>query len=183
MNFLNEAWISLREFTLDMAVMLTFVGIVLAAVLVNAFVIRKESFNRWKEEEGEGATASAGVGIFSIIGIAFIGALIVFIASALFSSEAKAGAYSDMFKNGSWNNGAYAFIGVDYTFKTSPQCVEGTADDQATSNMGFGWQAWRSYNKRHEANLQMTHHSCVIGKDRNGYDGAGFQYKYWFYRK
>jgi hypothetical protein len=141
-------------------------------------LIDGKSFNEWKQKEGKGAFASAILGIS--VFVAFISALTLIVMSI---PKADASGYSDMFKGGSWNNGVYAYIGVDYTKGVSPQCVEGSADDRATSNMGFGVQAWRSQNRQHELNAQITHHSCVLGKDRNGYDGIGIEYKFWIYRK
>jgi hypothetical protein len=154
-------------------VMITMILGVIALLLFYVFVVKGESFGEWKKTTGKGSLASAALGIAVIVGSA-IGLTL------LFSPKASA---SDMFGDWTWNNGVYTYIGIDYTKGVSPQCVEGGADDRATSNMGFGWQAGRSADKRHELNAKTTHHSCVLGKDRNGYDSLfGLEYRYWIYR-
>ena len=181
MEFLNSIWSAFVSFVFDIAFMLTIIFLVIAFVFAKAFLWKKKVFSEWKDSEGKGSIASAALGIVSIIGMSFFAALVVFLVSG--SSNANANRYSDMFIDGSWNNGVYTFIGVDYTRGVSPQCKKGGADDKATSNMGIGWQSWRSLNKRHELDVQFTHHSCVIGKDTNGYDGLGGKYVYWIFRK
>ena len=162
-------------FVADLKVIVFFIVAILAAASFYVFVIKRKSFSFWKQSEGKGAAASAGLGISVIIGLAFIGY------SLFYSANAKAG--SDMFLSGTWFNDAGVYIGIDSTLKTSAHCVEGGTDDRLTSNMGFRGSLWRHENKRHDVSIKYTHNSCVFGKDRNGYDGIGGTYTYWFYQK
>jgi hypothetical protein len=159
----------------DMKIMLSFIAVILGLASFYVFIIKGKSFAFWKKNEGEGSAASAALGISVIVGFAFIGY------SLFYSANAKAG--SDMFLGGTLFNEFGVYIGIDSTFKTSPQCVEGGTDDKLTSNMGAVGNIWRHVNKRHDLSGKLTHHSCVFGKDRNGYDGLGLMYTYWFYRR
>lgn len=120
----------------------------------------------WLKGEGKGALASAAKGI-----------VVVLLGGFLLSWFNPAKAQSSVFdtKYGSFFNYAYTYIGVDYTRKVSPQCVPGSTNDRFTSNMGFGVNFWQSPGKDWLLDIRHTHHSCVIGHDRNGYDGVGFQ--------
>jgi hypothetical protein len=162
-------------FIADLKYIVFFIVAFLAAASFYVFKIKGKSFAYWKRNEGKGASASAALGISVIIGLAFLGYTI------FYSPPVKA--ESDMFLNGTWFNNAAVYIGIDSTRKTSAQCVEGGTDDRLTSNMGFHGSIWRHRNKRHDVSGKLTHHSCVFGKDRNGYDGVGGTYTYWFYKK
>ena len=165
MNFLNEARIAL-----------IITGIVIFIAAIYVFVFLGKSFKGWKVKEGRGAAASAVLGVGSIILIAFI-----FSALAAIFGSSKAHASTDM--NGTFFNYTSVFLGIDHTFKVSPQCVEGGTDDRLTSNLGINQNLWRSYNKVHDVSLRLTHHSCVWGKDRNGYDGLGLSYSWTLIRR
>jgi len=162
-------------FVAEMKTMLLFIVVILGLAFFWVFGIKGKSFKFWKNNEGEGSAASAALGIFIIIGFAFVGY------SLFYSANTKAS--SDMFMGGTLFNEFGVYIGIDATLKTSAQCVEGGTDDKLTSNMGLVGNLWRHQNKRHELDGKYTHHSCVFGKDRNGYDGLGLNYTYWFYRR
>tara|TARA_R110000772_G_scaffold170373_2_gene282261 strand:- start:1289 stop:1798 length:510 start_codon:yes stop_codon:yes gene_type:complete len=164
-NFLNEARIAL-----------IITGIVILVAAIYVFVFLGKSFKGWKVKEGRGAAASAVLGVGSIIFLAFI-----FSALAAIFGPSKAHADTDM--NGTFFNETSVFLGIDHTFKVSPQCVEGGTDDRLTSNLGINQNLWRSYNKVHDVSLRLTHHSCVFGKDRNGYDGLGIIYNWTLIRR
>jgi hypothetical protein len=165
MNFLNEARIAL-----------IITGIVILVAAIYVFVFLGKSFKGWKVKEGKGAAASAVLGVGSIILIA----LIITLVGAIFGSS-NANADTDM--NGTFFNDTSVFLGIDQTFKVSPQCVEGGTDDRLTSNLGINQNLWRSYDKVHDVSLRLTHHSCVFGKDRNGYDGLGLSYNWTLIRR
>ena len=158
MNFFTEMWI---------AIIITM--IVISAGIIYVFVYMGKSFAAWKAREGKGAAASALLGVFSIIALAFI----ISVTGAVFGSF-KANAQTDM--NGTFFNDTSVFMGIDHTFKVSPQCVEGGIDDRLTSNLGINQNVYRTHDKTHAIDLRYTHHSCVFGKDRNGYDALGLHY-------
>ena len=116
MNFLNEARIAL---------IITSIVIFIAAIYV--FVIIGKSFKGWKVKEGKGAAASAVLGVGSII---LLAAAITLVGAIFGSSNANA----DTDMNGTFFNDTSVFLGIDHTFKVSPQCVEGGTDDRLTSN-------------------------------------------------
>jgi len=157
-NFLKEAWVALIV-----------TMIVISASMIYVFVLMGKSFSKWKSEEGRGAAASALLGVGSIIAIAFI----ITIIGAIFGAS-KANA--DM--NGTFFNSTSVFLGIDHTLKVSPQCVQGGTDDRLTSNLGIDQNIWISSSRVHNISLRYTHHSCVFGKDRNGYDGFGLMYSW-----
>jgi hypothetical protein len=165
MNFLNEARIAL---------IITSIFIFIAAIYV--FVIIGKSFKGWKVKEGKGAAASAVLGVGSII---LIAAAITLVGAIFGSSNANA----DTDMNGTFFNDTSVFLGIDHTFKVSPQCVEGGTDDRLTSNLGINQNIWRSYDEVHDVSLRYSHHSCVFGKDRNGYDGLGLSYSWTLIRR
>jgi hypothetical protein len=165
MDFLSEAGIAL-----------IITGIVISAAAIYVFVFLGKSFKGWKVKEGKGAAASAALGVGSIILIAAFITLV----GAIFGSS-NANAETDM--NGTFFNDTSVFLGIDHTFKVSPQCVEGGTDDRLTSNLGINQNIWRSYNKVHDVSLRYSHHSCVFGKDRNGYDGLGLSYSWTLIRR
>jgi len=158
LNFIKEAYIAL-----------IIVCIVLTAAMIYVFVITRNSFSKWKAREGKGAAASALLGVFSIIALAFI----IYLVGAVFVAF-KANAQTDM--RGTFFNDTSVFMGIDHTFKVSPQCVEGGTDDRLTSNLGINQNIFRTHDRTHAIDLRYSHHSCVFGKDRNGYDALGLHY-------
>jgi len=100
--------------------------IVVSAGMIYIFVYLGKSFAGWKAKEGQGAAASALLGVGSIIVIAFV----ISVVGAIFGSS-NANADTDM--NGTFFNDTSVFLGIDHTFKVSPQCVEGGTDDRLTS--------------------------------------------------
>tara|TARA_R110000772_G_scaffold198279_2_gene308964 strand:- start:307 stop:825 length:519 start_codon:yes stop_codon:yes gene_type:complete len=166
LDFLEEAIVALG---------LTLLVIIFAMIWV--FGIGKKSLKVWISKEGKGAIASAALGVVSIIGIAAFLTLV----TGVFASS-KANAASDMFTEGTWFNETSVFLGIDSTLKVSPQCVEGGTDDRLTSNLGIRQNIWRSQSKVHDITFKYTHHSCVFGKDRNGYDGFGLEYNWYIFR-
>ena len=158
LNFIKEAYIAL-----------IIVCIVLTAAMIYVFVITRKSFTAWKAREGKGAAVSALLGVFSIIALAFI----ISVVGAVFGAF-KANANTDM--NGTFFNNTSVFMGIDHTSKVSPQCVQGGTDDRLTSNLGINQNVFRTHDKTHAIDLRYTHHSCVFGKDRNGYDALGLHY-------
>jgi len=84
---------------------------------------------------------------------------------------------------GTWFNEAGVFIGLDRTFKQSPQCQANTVDDRGTSNLGVWGNLWQSDSKRVQVNLKYTHHSCALGADRNGYDAAGVELRWTLWKR
>jgi hypothetical protein len=165
MNFLNEVRIAL---------IITGIVILIAAIYV--FVFLGKSFKGWKVKEGKGSAASAVLGV----GLIMLIAAFITLVGAIFGAS-NASAETDM--NGTFFNDTSVFLGIDHTFKVSPQCVEGGTDDRLTSNLGINQNLWRSYNKVHDVSLRYTHHSCVFGKDRNGYDGLGLSYSWTLIRR
>ena len=111
----------------------------------------------------------------------FLGKSFIFSALAAIFGSSNANAETDM--NGTFFNDTSVFLGIDHTFKVSPQCVEGGTDDKLTSNLGIRQNIWRSGNKVHDVSFKYTHHSCVFGKDRNGYDGFGLEYNWTLIRR
>ena len=145
-----------------------FVGIIIAVVI--AILLWRVGFKNlpafFKTKDGKGAIASMVLGV-----------LVVSIVGVLMLFSGKANAQSSILDNrsGHFFNYAYTYAGVDYTRKVSPQCVAGSQDDRLTSNMGFGLNVWESTSRRVSMDIQYTHHSCVIGVDRNSYDGLGLR--------
>lgn len=114
-----------------------------------------------------------------ILGIAVIvvtGILVTLITGLFTKSNAESVLDT---RYGYFLNNAYVFAGVDYTKKVSPQCVAGSFQDNLTSNMGMGLNLWQSPSRKVHVDVQYTHHSCVLGVDRNSYDGAGIRVM-WF---
>ena len=169
MNFIIDFFINA-----GVALLITLIVILAAGIYV--FVYCKRSFSEWKAKEGKGSAASALLGVSAIMLLA----LIITVLGAIFGAS-NANADTDM--NGTFFNDTSVFLGIDHTFKVSPQCVEGGTDDRLTSNLGINQNIWRSYNKIHDISLRYTHHSCVFGKDRNGYDGLGLNYNWTLIRR
>lgn len=144
--------------------------VLIIAVVVAILLFRigpKNLPSFFKTKDGKGAIASMllGIGVIVVVGV-------------LMALGNKAHAQTNTILDnrfGHFFNYAYTFAGVDYTRKVSPQCVAGSQDDRLTSNMGFGLNLWESNSRRVSMDLQYTHHSCVIGVDRNSYDGLGLR--------
>lgn len=161
----------LEEFLHQSASVVVIVGTAILASMAYAFIVRSQSFSKWMSKTGKGSMASAGLGVGSIIAVAFI--------LFLHTQEAQ----SEGFSNGSWLNSTSVFLGIDRTMKQSPQCVTSNVDDHSTSNLGVNQNIWRSEKKIFDINAQYTHHSCVLGKDRNTYDALGLELVWHLYRK
>lgn len=83
---------------------------------------------------------------------------------------------------GTYFNEASVYAGIDQSKRpVSPQCISGSVDSRATSNLGFKINAYQSEDKTFKSNLKYTHHSCAFGEDRNTYDAIGgeLEYKFW----
>lgn len=144
-----------------------FVGIIIAVVIA-ILLLRVGPKNLpafFRTKDGKGAIASMLLGIGVIVVVGVLMAL---------GNKAHASSVLDN-RYGHFFNYAYTFAGVDYTRKVSPQCVAGSQDDRLTSNMGFGLNVWESTSRRVSMDIQYTHHSCVIGVDRNSFDGLGLR--------
>lgn len=108
-----------------------------------------------------------GLGILKgIVFAPLIILLIAFAMSLLNSANSK----------GRWLNDAGVFIGLDHTLKQSPQCASNSIDERGTSNLGFWFNVWQY--ERIQVNFKYTHHSCVLGRDRNSYDAAGIELRW-----
>ena len=161
-------------FIVNADIFIKITALAIAVRMFYVFVIKRASFSKWNVIEGEGAGASAALGVFSITGIAVLISIVI----AIFALKAEAA--SDM--EGSYFNFTSVFIGIDHTPRVSPQCVEGGTDDKLTSNLGLRQNIWQSSNKIHDVTFKYTHHSCVFSKDRNGYDGFGVEYNWYLFR-
>ena len=170
----------------DLLIFAAIIVVVIAAVLV--FGIGPRNLPSWaKSKAGQGALASMalGVGVVLVVGAAVVA--VVALVTALLAPAAHAQPLPQVPKaytaKSSWLdtryghflNHAYVFAGVDYTRKLSPQCVAGSVQDRLTSNMGMGLNVWQSPSRKVWLDLQWTHHSCVLGEDRNSYDGFGLR--------
>lgn len=150
---------------------LIFGGIILVVIaLVLIFGIGPKNIIPWaKTKDGLGAIASMVLGVVVVT----IAGIIVTLITGFFQ-ESKAQSILDT-RYGSFLNNAYVFAGIDYTRNVSPQCVPGSIRDHLTSNMGMGIGVWQSTDRIVNVDLQWTHHSCVLGIDRNSYDGIGIR--------
>lgn len=139
------------------------IAVVIAILLLRVGPKNLPSF--FKTKDGKGAIASMllGIGVILVVGVLMA-----------LGNKAHASSVLDN-RFGHFFNYAYTFAGIDYTRKVSPQCVAGSQDDRLTSNMGFGLNVWESTGRRVSMDIQYTHHSCVIGVDRNSYDGLGLR--------
>ena len=150
---------------------LLFGGIILIVIFLTIFFgVGKNNIIPWiKSKAGRGALGSMILGVVVVV----VTGILVTVLTGLFN---KANAQSSLdTKYGSFLNNAYVFAGIDYTKNLSPQCVKGSLRDHLTSNMGMGVNLWKSPSERVQMDLQWTHHSCVLGVDRNSYDGAGIR--------
>jgi hypothetical protein len=142
--------------------------VVIAITLIFGVGIKK--IVPWAEtKDGIGAIASMILGVVVVV---VVGILVTLATS--FFNEAKAQSVLDN-KYGHFFNNVYVYAGIDYTKKVSPQCVAGSINDHLTSNMGFGTNVWQSPSRKVHLDLTYTHHSCVIGVDRNSYDAFGLR--------
>lgn len=169
----------------DLLIFAAIILFVIAAVLV--FGIGPRNLPSWaKSKAGQGALASMalGVGVVVVIG-AVVAALVALVSALLPAAHAQTrphvpkaytakSSWMDT-RYGHFLNHVYVFAGVDYTRKLSPQCVAGSMQDRLTSNMGMGLNVWQSPSRKVWLDLQWTHHSCVLGVDRNSYDGFGMR--------
>ena len=139
----------------------TVVVIVVVALGFMAYKIGgiKEAIAYTEQREGKGVLGS----MFLAIGV--IGVILVVLVAL--SNEVKA----------EWFKYTELYAGADYTFKTSPQCIAGDEiDEYLTSNIGVRQHIYTK--DRFSLIGNYTHHSCFIGVDSNGYDGAGIQAVY-----
>ena len=140
-------------------------------VVVGAITFKRKgiALDYFKSGEGKGAIASAGLALVAIAVLA----LLIF----LIPNNANAAPYS----GGTWFNDAGVYMGIDQTRKISPQCTPNSVDNKGTSNLGLWGNVWQSADKTIRVNTRYTHHSCFLGKDRNGYDGLGVnvEWKIW----
>ncbi|MCE2830538.1 MAG: hypothetical protein LW709_02690 [Oxalobacteraceae bacterium] len=143
-----------------------FVGLLLAVVL--GYIAYRLPPSKWREY----FSTSEGRGILKGIILAPIVILLIALVLSLFS---RANA------QGRWFKDAGVFVGLDQTFKQSPQCSANTIDDRGTSNMGFWVNAWQYQNV--QVNFKYTHHSCVLGRDRNSYDAAGIELRWTLWKR
>lgn len=139
---------------------------VILTIIVICGVKPKNLVSYFKSEAGKGAAYSALKGIAVIL---IVGSAIVF-----FVGKAQAQSALDN-QYGHFLNRAYVYAGADYNKRTSPQCVEGSTSDRMASNMGFGLNLWETKSRRVQLDLHYTHHSCILGIDRNGYDAVGLR--------
>jgi hypothetical protein len=158
-------------FIVNTDILMRITELVMAVRMFYVSVIKTASLSKWNVIEGKVAAASPALGVFSIT-------VVISIVIAIFAPKAEAA--SDM--EGSYFNFTSVFMGIDHTPKVSPQCVEGGTDDKLTSNLGIRQNIWQSSNKIHDVTFKYTHHSCVFSKDRNGYDGFGVEYNWYFFR-
>lgn len=139
-----------------------FGAIILVVILLAlVFGVGIKQLPAWaKSKAGKGALASMLLGV------------VVILVVGLLASKAQAQSVLDT-RYGYFLNNAYVFAGIDHTRKVSPQCVAGSMQDRLTSNMGMGLNVWQSPSRKVWLDVQWTHHSCVLGVDRNSYDGLG----------
>lgn len=147
-----------------------FYFLVIALIVLVGFVAFKRKgidLSYFKSGVGKGAIASAGL---ALVSIAVLALLIFFIPN---NANAE--------PSGTWFNDAGVYMGLDQTRKISPQCTPESVDNKGTSNLGLWGNVWQSSDKMIRVNTRYTHHSCFIGKDRNGYDGLGIniEWKIW----
>lgn len=154
---------------------LLFGTIIFVVLAILVFWKIKDFKNWWTNQDGKGATASAILGILVIV----VGGVILSLVIGFFQKASAA----DF--GGNYFNSAYAYAGVDHTFKVSAQCKPGIeyADDRLTSNMGFGMNVFESNSKNVLVDVIYHHQSCVLGSDRNSYDGVGLQVKWVFWNR
>jgi hypothetical protein len=137
---------------------------VVAAIAILVFVKSPSAYFRTKE--GKGVLSGILVATLGVAGIALVAGLAFKPASA----EAL-----EFFST------AEVYLGLDRTYKISPQCHQGENSDRLTSNLGAKMSIVRTDDKRAGINLKYTHHSCAFNPDFRAYDAAGLEltYKMW----
>lgn len=75
------------------------------------------------------------------------------------------------------------YAGLERTKSISPQCDQGGADDQLTSNLGLRGCRVLSSDGRTTLCGVYRHHSCAISQDRESYDAFGATVTREIYRK
>jgi uncharacterized membrane protein (DUF485 family) len=141
---------------------LAIVLFVLGVYMIFVFYKSDISFNEWLNggiAKGAGASAALGIGV----------TLLFIVLASLLPNNANA-QRSDMFTDVKYLNYVEVYLGIDYTKGTSPQCKEGGVDDRGTSNLGVRVNLIEWQRMPLVLNQKLTHHSCVLGKDTNGYD-------------
>lgn len=139
-----------------------FYGVVVVIVVLMLLAVfwkrgRSGFIAYFKTGDGAGALASA----------LKASAAIAIILMILFVGMKCAHADDEWFK---WTD---VYMGVDYTKKQSPQCNPGGVDDNFTSNLGVSQHIRDLGSEDVYLYGGWTHHSCVIGGDRNTFDGVG----------
>ncbi len=151
---------------------LIFVGLIIftLAVLLT-YRLRGQSWRDYfSTKQGKGILKGIVLAPVAILAIVAL----IWLLSALFS---QAHAQSR------WFNEAGVFVGLDSTFKQSPQCVANNIDQRTTSNLGAWLNVWQSTSDRLQVNAKYTHHSCALGVDRNGYDAVGIEFRWVIFKK
>lgn len=145
-----------------------FIGLLLAVIL--AYMAYKLPPTKWPSY----FSTKTGKGILRGIVLAPLAILVIALVLSLLNKVQA---------QGRWMNEAGVFIGLDSTFKQSPQCQSNTVDERGTSNLGVWGNLWQSDSKRVQVNLKYTHHSCALGADRNGYDAAGVELRWTLWKR
>ncbi|MGH1470155.1 MAG: hypothetical protein ACRBCS_03120 [Cellvibrionaceae bacterium] len=117
----------------------------------------------WATKKGK--NVFGGIAMFCGLG------LLVAALSLLFSPKASA-------ESGSWFKYGEIYLGIDNTFKSSPQCKKDQYNERLTSNGGFLANIYQSYDGKFEANLKYQHHSCAFNQDDLRYDAFGIEFTY-----
>jgi hypothetical protein len=141
---------------------LALVLFVLGIYMIFVFYKSEIGFNEWLKggiAKGAGASAALGIGV----------TLLFILLASLLPNNANA-QRSDMFTDVKYLNYVDVYLGIDYTKGTSPQCKPSGVDDKGTSNLGFRVNLIEWQRMPLALNYKVTHHSCVLGKDTNGYD-------------
>jgi len=147
------------------SLMMFILGVIAMALGITATVF-KYDFKKMKSyfltEDGKGVLT--GIVLFVLIGIG-----IAMLSIPVHAAEGKYFAYGEV------------YLGMDRTFKASPQCDPGIISDKLTSNGGVRINLYQSADKRFEFNTKYTHHSCAFNSDSKSYDAAGVEltYRFW----
>lgn len=84
--------------------------------------------------------------------------------------------------DGTYFNYASVYAGLDRLESNKNSiCQNKGIDDLSTSNLGVRGNLYESADRKFDANLKFTHHSCAFSPDGYGYDGIGVElnYKFW----
>jgi hypothetical protein len=117
-----------------------------------------KAYKYFTTERGKGV----GIGIILFVGIG--------LGAVLMSPNARA---LDLKEDLEYFQYGEVYLGLDSTFKQSPQCQDDGPDNRLTSNGGVIFNIARSKDRIFELNTKYTHHSCAFNSDRNGYDAVG----------